>query len=139
MFNNLGLPVHIQRRKIFARKRVIELANQYVNWALSSNGDDEFWDYVTRVLIDSLINVDERKELVRVIYTKLEINSISKKAFLENVEPFVINGRAPDLGPSVMKDLVEYYESKISIAYLNLAIIKKFLQPLINCIAWKLA
>lgn len=98
---------------MLVRKKVIELANQYVNWALRLNGDEEFWDYITRILAESLINVEERKELVRTIYSKLENNAVSKKAFLENVEPFVINGKAPDLGPSVMKDLVEYYESKL--------------------------
>ena len=107
-----------EKRNIVAQK-MAEVINSYIDHELSlleendqSDKDylKEYYGHLICTVVDFCLSIEENHYLLNDLYDRFSDDCISKKAFLEALEPHVLKGFLNKLSPILANDLIAYYE-----------------------------
>eukprot|EP00041_Stephanoeca_diplocostata_P020693 m.467924 g.467924 ORF g.467924 m.467924 type:complete len:1504 (-) comp21642_c1_seq29:5786-10297(-) len=117
----VGMPKSRAERKKVCRATILDLLQTYVTLMLKKtkaapqNAAPESNDYYTavaRICVDFCFRLDAHSLLLGAIYTEFARHEVSRAAFLELLEPLILEDKLTALDPDVVKDMIVHYQTR---------------------------
>ena len=107
-----AMPKGRQQRKGVTREKLLNLLQAYAGLTLKAKQTNDFAYYsgVGRICIQYCYKLDAKELLFGGIYTSFAANPLARRAFLELLEPMILDNKIQALSPIVMKDMVDHYQ-----------------------------
>ena len=116
-----------RKRKMFIAEEIAEVLQMYVDVSLTVNCPKthnetlltEYFSSLVPTCVKYCVATNNLKLLFGEIYDRFSEESISKKVFLEGLEPYILDDKITMLTPVVMQDLVEHFETTMQLKKLE--------------------
>eukprot|EP00040_Diaphanoeca_grandis_P035956 m.227446 g.227446 ORF g.227446 m.227446 type:complete len:1426 (-) comp33521_c0_seq2:201-4478(-) len=108
-----AMPKSKQQRKTVCRQKLLNLLQAYAGLTLKRQQQPRGAEYfmgVGQLCIQYCYMLDAKDLLFGTIYSSFSSNPISKGAFLDLLEPMILDNKIKTLSPVVMQDLVEHHQ-----------------------------
>ena len=114
----VGLVGSRKRRKALVAEEIIEVLLAFLDVAMTVNcpktNDEIILEKYFRSLVPICVRyclaIDNLEILFGEVYDRFSDDVVSKRVFLEGLEPYILDDKIYSLSPVVMQDLVEHYE-----------------------------
>ncbi|XP_065068088.1 vacuolar protein sorting-associated protein 8 homolog isoform X2 [Rhopilema esculentum] len=108
-----------QKRKIFIAQEIAEVLQSYVEISFTVNCPKthkeemlaEYFSSLVPTCVEYCVATGNLDLLFGEIYDRFSEEPISKKVFLEGLEPYILDDRIATLTPVVMQDFVKHFEA----------------------------
>eukprot|EP00047_Mylnosiga_fluctuans_P014336 m.37581 g.37581 ORF g.37581 m.37581 type:complete len:1420 (+) comp5452_c0_seq2:42-4301(+) len=112
----IGLPQDAARRQLAVRELMLDLLQAYADISVSMRGahpeddDEKVYGNIAKLCIEYCLDLDSRELLFGDIYDRFSAVSLAHGAFLDALEPYILDDKLTSLSPIVMKAFIEHYE-----------------------------
>eukprot|EP00053_Salpingoeca_punica_P019812 m.202930 g.202930 ORF g.202930 m.202930 type:complete len:1369 (+) comp17729_c0_seq1:162-4268(+) len=109
----IGLPRNEEKRRMVVREAALDLIQAYADISVASANvsEKDFIKGVVSLCVDVSLFLQSRELLFGELYERFASQPASKAAFLEHLEPLILDDRLKSLPPAVMKEFFEHYEA----------------------------
>ena len=119
------------KRRMFIADEVAEILLSYVDVSLTVNCPKthsekllaEYYSSLVPTFVKYCVATNNTKLLFGEIYDRFSEENVSKKVFLEGLEPYILDDKIPMLTPVVMQDLVEHFETTMQLSKLEACLV----------------
>nr|CAB3267651.1 vacuolar protein sorting-associated protein 8 homolog [Phallusia mammillata] len=116
----VGLPAGQVERKNMIAEVMQDILVEYVDLSMTKLCPDSgklqilinFYRNVVPICVDHCLLINRVDVLFGRIYDRFRADCIAHGAFLECLEPYILNDQLKSMSPQVMKDFVEHYQAK---------------------------
>ena len=116
-----------RKRKAYIAEEIAEVLQTYVDVSLTVNcpktHDEsllaEYFSSLVPTCVKYCVATNNLKLLFGEIYTRFCEESVSKRVFLEGLEPYILDDKITLLTPVVMQDLVQHFETTMQLKKLE--------------------
>ena len=108
-----------RKRRMYIAEEIAEVLRSYVDVSLTVNCPKthnevlltEYFSSLVPTCVDYCVATQNLQLLFGEIYDRFSEDAVSKRVFLEGLEPYILDDKISMLTPVVMQDLVEHFEN----------------------------
>ena len=116
-----------RKRKAFIAEQIAEILQTYVDVSLTVNCPkthnehllSEYYNSLVPTCVEYCVVTNNLQLLFGEIYDRFSEEQVSKRTFLEGLEPYILDDKIPMLTPVVMQDFVDHLETTMQLKKLE--------------------